>query len=177
MLLDELKPLYSYLIQPLDLVTPCTDASVLADINKVLSAHGAPEITELAYFQDFEAKHPATEVFPFTVTVDDGNGGSASKTYNITPGVSMYHGEIRSDLVQQRRKEFAMEGHGWLDLKRFYYRNPDLAAKFMYQMDRSCCFTNSPEIPEGDARFEREDGYKRLALVNACNLELQLQCG
>lgn len=165
------------LLQPLDLVTPCTDASVLADINKVLSAHGAPEITELAYFQDFEAKHPATEVFPFTVTVDDGNGGSASKTYNITPGVSMYHGEIRSDLVQQRRKEFAMEGHGWLDLKRFYYRNPDLAAKFMYQMDRSCCFTNSPEIPEGDARFEREDGYKRLALVNACNLELQKDYG
>lgn len=145
-----------------------TDASVLGPINEVLSAHGAPEIKQISYFQDFETVHTADEVFKYTVTVDDGNGGGVSKEISVPAGVPMFHGEIRTDLVQQRRKEFAMEGQAWLDLKRFYYLSPELANKFLYQMDRACCFTNSPEVPEGDALFQTEAGYTRLALAAKC---------
>ncbi len=148
-----------------DLTTKVSDAAVLDYINQVLEAHHAPKISSIAYFDDLAGKNK----FEFEVTVDGGNGtGVQTKIPFVTP-VTMYHEEIRADYVQQRRKEFAMEGQAWLDLKRLYYLNPELGNKFLYQMDRGCQFTNSPEVPQDDPAFQNEDGYKRLALVNQCN--------
>ncbi len=151
--------------------------SSLDDINAVLAAHDAPTLSladSVRYFQDLSGKHPVHETFSFTVTVSDGAGGSKSETVSVSPdNCSMFHGEVRNDFLQQRRKEFAMEGSGWLDLKRFYYRNPKAAESYLWQIDRGCSFTNSPEIPEGDARFQNETGYARLALVNKCNAKLK----
>ncbi|MCQ2209008.1 MAG: RagB/SusD family nutrient uptake outer membrane protein [Paludibacteraceae bacterium] len=155
-----------------DVTQVTSDANVISNINKVLTAHGAPTIDTIAYFTDFSSRHPAGEKFEFNVTVDDGNGNGTQKTVPVYSTVPMYHETVRADFLQQRRKEFAMEGHAWLDLKRFYYLNPEMAYKFMQQMDRGCAFTNSPEIPEDDSRFQTELGYKRLALVNLCNAQL-----
>lgn len=152
-----------------EVTTETSDESVIGPINEVLTAHGAPTIKNIAYFTDLSSKHPIGEEFAFNVTVDDGNGGSKQTTIQIPSNVPMFHEEIRTDLVQQRRKEFAMEGHGWLDLKRFYYLNPEMAAKFMEQMDRACQWANSPEVEEGSSALQNENGYKRLALVNLCN--------
>lgn len=146
-----------------------TNSAIIGPINEVLTAHGAPTIESISYFTDYSSKHDSGENFVFNVTVDDGNGGSTTKSITVNPDSAMYHTEIRADLVQQRRKEFAMEGHGWLDLKRFYYLNPEMAAKFMWQMDRSCSWTNSPEVPENSSALQNETGYARLALVNKCN--------
>lgn len=159
----------AYLKSNAPLSTPNTDATVLSYVNEVLSAHGATPLTSMAYCEDFSDKHKVGEKFDFNVTVDDGNGAGVQKTISVFTTVQMFHGEKRQDYMQQRRKEFAMEGYAWLDLKRLYYLDPDLANKFLVQMDRGCQFTNSPEIPEGDGRFQNETGYKRLALVNQCN--------
>jgi hypothetical protein len=146
-----------------------SDKDVIDPINEVLVAHGAPTIDSIAYFTDFSEKHLVGQEFPFTVTVDNGNGGSETKTILVKSDRPMFHEEIRGDLVQQRRKEFAMEGHGWLDLKRFYYLNPEMATKFMWQMDRSCSWTNSPSVNANAPELQNESGYARLALVNLCN--------
>lgn len=162
--------------------TATTDASILADINEVLTAHQAGEtLDSIMLFQDLSSKHPSHEKFTFNVTVDDGNGGSTSKVIELEAGTlangryanGMYHKDRRVDLLQQRRKEFAMEGVAWFDLKRFYYRNPELANKYLYQMDRGIQFANSPSFSEGDSRFQNETGYDRLALVNGCNAKLK----
>lgn len=88
----------------------------------------------------------------------------------------MYHNLIRTDFVQQRRKEFAMEGQAWLDLKRFFYRNPQMAEKFLYQMDRGIQFSQNPEI-ENKSLFETESGYSRRQLVFELNKQLSRDAG
>jgi len=165
----------AYLQSGADLTTPVSDANVLSYINQVLSAHGATQLSSMAYFDDLGDKHKVGEKFDFNVTVDDGNGSGVQKTISVLTTTQMFHGEKRQDYMQQRRKEFAMEGQAWLDLKRLYYLNPELGNKFLIQMDRGCQFTNSPEIPEGDGRFQQESGYARLALVNQCNATLKEQ--
>lgn len=166
----------AYLKSGAELTTPVTDANVLSYVNEVLSAHGANQLTSMSYFDDFSDKHKVGEKFEFNVTVDDGNGSGVQKTIAVNDSVSaLFHAEKRQDYMQQRRKEFAMEGQAWLDLKRLYYLNPELGNKFLVQMDRGCQFTNSPEIPEGDGRFQKESGYARLRLVNLCNQTLKEQ--
>lgn len=153
------------------------DGSILKDINDVLLAHNAPTIDSIAYFTDYSSKHSNHEVFNFTVTVDDGQGGSTQEVVSVMPDQAMYHGEVRTDLMQQRRKEFAMEGTSWLDLKRLFYLNPEMAKEFMHQMDRGCTWTNSPEVEENSVALQNETGYKRLALVNKCNEQLKAKYG
>ena len=173
------------MIQGYDAAAACKDASVLADVNIVLTAHNAGEtLDSIMFYQDLSVKHPSHEKFTFNVTVDDGNGGSKQQSVELEAGQmgdgvayshGMYHKDRRVDLLQQRRKEFAMEGIAWLDLKRLYYRNPNYAESYLYQIDRSIQFANSPSFEEGDSRFENETGYERLALVNGCNAKLKEQ--
>lgn len=136
----------------------------LEDINKVLEAHGAPKLTEaIPFCENIQAKRKTVETF--TITVD-----GQTNTYDITLGDSMYHSTTRLDLMQELRKEFAMEGHAWLDLKRLYYRDPVIAANFMIQMDRACQMAQSPAVSEEG--WENESGYARKAVVNALNAKL-----
>ena len=144
--------------------------SGIDDINAVLNAHGAlPVGPSIAYFDDME-QNPVS--YTFNVDVD-GNGPQAVV---VTAKTAMYHNLIRTDFVQQRRKEFAMEGQAWLDLKRFFYRNPQMAEKFLYQMDRGIQFSQNPEI-ENKSLFETESGYSRRQLVFELNKQLSRDAG
>ncbi len=139
----------------------------LDDINAVLKAHGAAPIeSPIAYFEDM-SQNPAT--YTFNVKVDE-NG---TKAYQIDGGKPMYHNLIREDFVQQRRKEFAMEGQAWLDLKRFFYRDPENAKKFLEQMDRGIQFSQNPEVQD-ESIFETEAGYARRELVYKLNEKLMV---
>lgn len=139
-------------------------SSGLADLNAVLTAHGAPTVdSPIAYFDDLDLPN-----FKCTRTVPGDNG---DVKVEVALDVPLYHNNIRSDFMQQRRKEFAMEGQGWLDLKRFFYRDPENAKKFMVQMDRSAQFDKNPEVTD-EAMFELEDGYDRKTIVFNVNTQL-----
>lgn len=137
------------------------------DINKVLKAHNAPQLDEsaIAFFDNME-NMAIKDPVKFTVQTDEG-----AVEVDVPVENPMYHQLIRKDLVQQRRKEFAMEGQAWLDLKRFFYRDPAMAEKFMYQMDRGIQFSQSPEV-EDNAMFQSEEGYARRQLVHDLNVIL-----
>lgn len=136
-------------------------SSGLDDIKKVLEAHGAPVITEaIPFFEDLSTKRMKFE--SFTIKLDD----STTATVDVPLTETMYHNVARYDFMQERRKEFAMEGQAWLDLKRLYYRDPIMAEKFLVQMDRGIQMS---AIPNASDLAEVEDGYARKAVVNALN--------
>ncbi len=144
-------------------------SSGLEDINKVLSAHGAPTLTDaIPYFEDMDLPdYKGVRNIPV-------EGGT--EKVEVALDVPLYHNNIRADFVQQRRKEFAMEGHGWLDLKRFFYRDVENAKKFMVQMDRAAQFSKNPEI-EDESMFEQEQGYDRKTIVYYVNTKLGRDAG
>ena len=145
-----------------DMSVTAKSSAGLDDINAVLRAHGAPLIkSAIAYFDDMS--QPATS-YTFNVKVDEG----APVAISVKEDKPMYHNLIREDFVQQRRKEFAMEGQAWLDLKRFFYRDPESAKMFMEQMDRGIQFSQNPEIQD-ESLFETESGYSRRQLVYDLN--------
>jgi hypothetical protein len=79
--------------------------------------------------------------------------------------VSMMVPRERADFIHERRKEFAMEGQSWLDIKRLYYRNPQFATSFLTEQDRGWSFKakfNIAEVDPGADEYER--GYVRTAL-------------
>lgn len=136
-------------------------SSGLDDIKKVLEDHGAPVITEaIPFFEDLSTKRKKFE--SFTIKLDD----STTATVDVPLTETMYHNVARYDFMQERRKEFAMEGQAWLDLKRLYYRDPIMAEKFLVQMDRGIQMS---AIPNASDLAEVEDGYARKAVVNALN--------
>jgi len=70
-----------------------------------------------------------------------------------------------ADFIQERRKEFAMEGHGWVDVKRLFYRDPRRAQEFFKEQDRGWCNARKygEDIKHG-VDSNKESGYTRLAL-------------
>lgn len=133
----------------------------LADINEVLKFHGAPQLTEaIPFFENLESKRMVSE--QFVIQLDD----STTETVDVPLTETMYHNVARYDLIQERRKEFAMEGQAWLDLKRLYYRNPTKAKKFLVQMDRG---VEMVQIPKADSLRDVEAGYARKNVINALN--------
>ena len=131
------------------------------DIKKVLEEHRAPVITEpIPFFEDLSTKRMKFE--SFTIKLDD----STTATVDVPLTETMYHNVARYDFMQERRKEFAMEGQAWLDLKRLYYRDPIMAEKFLVQMDRGIQMS---AIPNAIDLAEVEAGYARKAVVNALN--------
>lgn len=136
-------------------------AAGLADINEVLKAHGAPQLTEaIPFFEDLSTKRAKFE--SFSIKLDS----LTTVPVDVPLTETMYHKVPRYDFMQERRKEFAMEGQAWLDLKRFYYRDPIMAEKFLVQMDRGIQMS---AIPNARDLAEVEDGYARKAVVNALN--------
>lgn len=153
-------------MENLDVTAKCT--SGMEDINAVLAAHGAPALdgSSIAVFDDMEYR-ALKESVKFSVTVGD----EGAVDIQVPIEKPMYHTLLRADLMQQRRKEFAMEGQAWLDLKRLFYRDYEMGMKFMAQMDRAIQFSQSPEV-EDDALFESEAGYARRQLVHDLNIAL-----
>ena len=147
-------------MENLDVCAP-TSAG-LTDINAVLKAHGVTELTAaIPFIEDLSSKKLSVE--SFTIVLDD----STTANVDVPLTETMYHNVSRYDFMQERRKEFAMEGQAWLDLKRLYYRNPQMAEKFLVQMDRG---VKMVAIPKASADLlEVEAGYARKDVINALN--------
>lgn len=147
-------------MENLDVCAP-TSAG-LADINAVLKGHFAKELTAaIPFIEDLSSKKLSVE--SFTIILDD----STTANVDVPLTETMYHNVSRYDFMQERRKEFAMEGQAWLDLKRLYYRNPQMAEKFLVQMDRG---VKMVAIPKASADLlEVEAGYARKDVINALN--------
>lgn len=151
---------------------PCAD---LEDLNTVLRAHGAtPKTGSMAFYTEVKADTADltyTEAGTGKVYTSRNAQGNlhpfpdANKTQGIT---GMYHETHRTDFIQELRKEFAMEGQGWLQLKRLYYMSPEAAKNFIKEQDRGCIMAIKSEIdPTKDkAKASVESGYERLALHN-----------
>lgn len=132
------------------------------DINAVLKAHSAKELTEaIPFIEDLSSKKLSVE--SFTIVLDD----STTANVDVPLTETMYHNVSRYDFMQERRKEFAMEGQAWLDLKRLYYRNPQMAEKFLVQMDRGVKMVAIPKASPD--LLEVEAGYARKDVINALN--------
>jgi|GEM_PF-1445041 len=71
-----------------------------------------------------------------------------------------------ADFIQERRKEFAMEGHGWVDVKRLFYRDPKRAQEFFKEQDRGWCTQDryGEDIAHGVDSKNPGTGYVRRAL-------------
>lgn len=134
----------------------------IEDINAVLREHGAKELpAAIPFIEDLSSKKLSVE--SFTIVLDD----STTANVDVPLTETMYHNVSRYDFMQERRKEFAMEGQAWLDLKRLYYRNPQMAEKFLVQMDRG---VKMVAIPKASADLlEVEAGYARKDVINALN--------
>lgn len=148
-------------MENLDVCAP-TSAG-LTDINAVLKAHGVTtELTvAIPFIEDLSSKKLSVE--SFTIVLDD----STTANVDVPLTETMYHNVSRYDFMQERRKEFAIEGQAWLDLKRLYYRNPQMAEKFLVQMDRG---VKMVAIPKASADLlEVEAGYARKDVINALN--------
>ena len=147
-------------MENLDVCAP-TSAG-LDDINAVLKAHGATELTAaIPFIEDLSSKKLSVE--SFTIVLDD----STTANVDVPLTETMYHNVSRYDFMQERRKEFAMEGQAWLDLKRLYYRNPLMAETFLVQMDRGVKMVAIPKASPD--LLEVEAGYARKDVINALN--------
>ncbi len=111
-------------------------------------------IPAMAFYKD-----PGYEELSYNYDGADKDGVSAPRK------VSMSVPKPRTDFIQERRKEFAMEGQGWLDIKRLYYRNPQAAKNFLKEQDRGWSFKAKFNVAEVDpGADETERGYVRVAL-------------
>jgi hypothetical protein len=147
-------------MENLDVCAP-TSAG-LTDVNAVLKAHGATELTAaIPFIEDLSSKKLSVE--SFTIVLDD----STTANVDVPLTETMYHNVSRYDFMQERRKEFAIEGQAWLDLKRLYYRNPQMAEKFLVQMDRGVKMVAIPKASPD--LLEVEAGYARKDVINALN--------
>ncbi|MDR1730342.1 MAG: RagB/SusD family nutrient uptake outer membrane protein [Prevotellaceae bacterium] len=133
------------------------------DLRKVLAAHAGSNIANqldsiplMAFY-----KSPGTEEISYEFNGEDQDGNTANRR------VSMLVPRERTDFIQERRKEFAMEGQTWLDIKRLYYRNPQAAKNFLKEQDRGWSFQAKFNIDtDNPGALETPDGYVRIELFN-----------
>jgi len=131
----------------------------ISDLRAVVAAHAgqalASQLPEVMAFY----KSPGYEELTYCYNGPDKDGAEAERC------VSMSVPKERTDFIQERRKEFAIEGHGWLDIKRLYYRNPQAAKDFLKEQDRGWSFKAKFNVAEVDpGADETERGYVRTAL-------------
>lgn len=148
-----------------DFSAVCSDMS---DLNAVLGAHNAKyTATSMAFYTRLEGKMVNLEnikVGSKTYSSRNGAEGFNPLKDNVkgNTGIEMYHTQKRTDFIQELRKEFAMEGQSWFDLKRLYYMTQDGAHHFLKEQDRSCYMVQAPNVEEPT----QEADYARQALVN-----------
>ena len=140
----------------------------LEDLRIVLLAHAGPQATA-----DLPASLPYSCKVPFNRELTyEYDGWWEREQYTLserdeTLSVSMMGPTKRvreyTDFVQERRKELVFEGHGWIDVKRLFYRNPKRAQDYFKEQDRGWCFTRKwgQEVD-----LATKDGYARMALRN-----------
>lgn len=73
------------------------------------------------------------------------------------------------DLMAERRWEFALECQNWLDIKRLYYRNAEIAKNYIKEQDRQYSFANAynSDVKVVQAR----NHYQRKKIANLLSLE------
>ena len=142
--------------------------SDMSDLNAVLTAHDANYTkTSMAYYKALEGKLVNIEnVKVGSETYSSRNGAEGFNPLKDrvvgNTGVEMYHTQHRADFIQELRKEFAMEGQAWFDLKRLYYMTQEGAYHFLKEQDRACYMVQAPNVEDP----KEEADYDRQALVN-----------
>jgi hypothetical protein len=143
----------------------------LADLNQKLTDNGG-----MAFYEpvQFTREISYTYLGPY---VDENGidrfGFNLPENERLTASIKVP--DFRIDFIQERRKEFAIEGQTWLDVKRLYYRCPQCAKDFFREQDRGWEYTqrwNETDIPEVTDKFptinqDRMDGYVRTELLIA----------
>lgn len=116
-----------------------------------------------------------------------GNGSS------ISDGLALqYYNAIRSraglhhrtsitfqDIFNERRVEFGMEGINWLDVKRYFYRNPEAAVQYLNDQNRAVTYER---INNDNLDGNSVDHYQLVqpttpVIVNASRMNLPIPLG
>jgi len=134
---------------------------------------GLVTFTEIAHYAPAEQ---GTESYTYA-----GNN-SAGNPMSATVEIPVYK-KTKTDLIQERRKEFAIEGQSWLDLKRLYYRNPADARNYLKEQQREWRYTRkwgagNPDNALGTASLNlgftvtpEQRGYVRVKLYEKMRIE------
>ena len=77
------------------------------------------------------------------------------------------------DLFEERRHEFALECQNWLDLKRIYYRNAEMATEFLERQDRGWTFG----VAKGESKATQRSQYRRQKENNMIDNALTAETG
>jgi hypothetical protein len=148
-------------------------AEALADLNKKLSENGG-----MAFYEPVQFNREISYKYGYLGPYVDENGNEKfgfdlPEKDRFT--VSIKVPDLRIDFIQERRKEFAMEGQAWWDVKRLYYRCPECAKQFFKEQDRGWEYsrrwseTGTPEVVEKFPTMNEDhmDGYARTKLIIA----------
>jgi len=156
-------------------VTARTSAG-LEDVRTVLSAHAGSDA--LAAFNE-QADLPYYCSVPFNRELTYEYDGwweserytlrDSSRTLSVSMMVPAKKWRQYNDFIQERRKELVFEGHGWVDVKRLFYRDPERAQAYFKEQDRGWCFTR--RWGEEDVNLETPEGYTRVALRNKMDMK------
>lgn len=144
-----------------------TVCSNMEDLQAVLTAHNANYTAKpMAFYTQLEGEYVNIEgvkIGDNTYTSrNNADGFNPSKDKKTGKAIKMYHKQHRADFIQELRKEFAMEGQSWFDLKRLYYMNQEAALNFLYEQDRACYMVQGPAVEDPQTM----EDYDRQALVN-----------
>lgn len=143
----------------------------LADINKVRARAGLPAVDKCS----FCLLEPSVSLGDHaSTTVQDENGVDQT----ITANCDLYYPSY--NLMMERRHEFALENQCWLDIKRLYYRNPEVAKKYIEHQDRAYTFVEKYNsdvvIAQQKSDFQRADlVYKLSVQANHINKTYSVQ--
>jgi hypothetical protein len=138
------------------------------DIRTVLIAHAGSKavadfnmLTDLPYYCSVPFNRELTCIYEGWSTIIDDYVPYPLTASLMVPARKISSGEY-NDFIQERRKEMALEGHGWVDVKRLFYRNPDCAKAYFKEQDRGWCFTR--RWGEDGLDLSTDEGYRRTAL-------------
>jgi len=147
----------------------------LEDLRKVLTEHAGKKIADDPRYSQpiaFYSPVPFTRSMTFDYYGYSWEKDNSPLTGEIVESVTMGGmPEERNDFIQERRKELALEGQGWLDLKRLYYRCPQCAKDFLKEQDRGWRFTQrwdeaDHDIPGQNITTSDMSGFIRTKLFN-----------
>ncbi len=80
-------------------------------------------------------------------STSDGEALNVFNTIRERAGLELKTELTFSDILNERRVEFAAEGINWFDVKRYYYRNPQAALNYLNTQERA--YTLELKQPEG----------------------------
>ncbi len=132
------------------------------DVGRAVNNQGVPLNQYMLRLADVYLIHTEAAIGAGNETAD----GAAMNSYNAVrarAGLAPRASVTYRQLFNERRVEFGMEGINWLDVKRFFYKEPGTAIDYLNNQDRAAGYERRVDAagePIGDANsFE---GYVRI---------------